>query len=289
MHDATELKVPKWPFFLGDAFLLGLAGFIYYQSKLPLSRWDMAAIGVCATLGALLGILPFILEYRALLKLIEANALGAVAERIQNLEAVAAQITNATRQWETAQEQADKTATAAKEISDRMAAEARDFAGFMQKINDTEKATLRLEAEKLHRAEAEWLQIVVRILDHVFALNAAAARSGQKHLIDQLAHFQNACRDTARRVGLVPFVADLAEPFDPQRHQCTDGDAPPAGATVAETMATGYTFQGRLVRPALVRLQSNESNPPPDQPAAPAALPDGQDQLPLEPAKPTPE
>jgi molecular chaperone GrpE (heat shock protein) len=167
-----------------------------------------------------------------------------------------------------------------------MAAEARDFAEFMQKINDTEKATLRLEAEKLHRAEAEWLQIVVRILDHVFALNAGAARSGQKHLIEQLSHFQNACRDSARRVGLVPFVADLAEPFDPQRHQWTDGDAPPAGALVAETMATGYTFQGKLVRPALVRLQGGESSPPPDQTAAPATPQGEQNQLPLDPENP---
>jgi molecular chaperone GrpE (heat shock protein) len=286
MHDATEFKVPKWPFFLGDAFLLGLAGFIYYQSKLPLSRWDIVAIGVCATLGALLGILPFILEYRALLKLIETNALGAVAGKIQNLEAVAEQITSATRQWETAHEQADKTATAAKEISDRMAAEARDFAEFMQKISDSEKATLRLEAEKLRRAEAEWLQIVIRILDHVFALHAAAARSGQKHLIEQLSHFQNACRDTARRVGLVPFIADLAEPFDPQRHQWADGDAPPAGATVAETMATGYTFQGKLVRPVLVRLQRSESSPPPDQTAGSTPPQGEQNQLPLEPANP---
>ena len=236
MRSATELKVPKWPFFLGDALLLGLAAFIYFQGKGPLSRWEIAAVCTCVGLGALLGVLPFLMEYRALLKLIETNALGAVAEKIQNLETVAAQISGATKQWETAQEQADKTAATAKEISDRMAAEARDFAEFMQKINDTEKATLRLEAEKLHRAEAEWLQIVVRILDHVFALNAGAARSGQKHLIEQLSHFQNACRDSARRVGLVPFVADIAEPFDPQRHQWADGDASPAGATVAETI-----------------------------------------------------
>jgi molecular chaperone GrpE (heat shock protein) len=283
MQDTTGLKVPKWPFFLGDAVLLGLAWFIYFQGQGPLSRWEIAAVSTCVGLGALLGILPYLMEYRALLKLIEANALGAAAEKIQNLETVAAQITGASRQWEMAQEQADKTAAMAKEISERMAAEVKDFTEFMQKMNESEKATLRLEAEKLHRAEGEWLQIVVRILDHVFALNAAAARSGQKHLIEQLAHFQNACRDTARRVGLVPFVADPAEPFDPQRHQPADGDTPPASATVAETMATGYTFQGKLVRPALVRLQSGAAGPPPDQPAAPQGE---QNQLPLDSANP---
>jgi molecular chaperone GrpE (heat shock protein) len=76
-------------------------------------------------------------------------------------------------------------------------------------------------------------------------------------LIEQLTQFQNACRDAARRVGMVPFQAAPAEPFDPKRHQLLEGgSAPPDGATVAETVATGYTFQGRLVRPALVRLST---------------------------------
>jgi molecular chaperone GrpE (heat shock protein) len=87
-------------------------------------------------------------------------------------------------------------------------------------------------------------------------------------LIDQLAQFQNACRDTARRVGLTPFVAAPAEPFDQQRHQLMDTDAKPEpGAIVEETLATGYTFQGQLVRPALVRLRDGkESEAAQDQP-----------------------
>jgi len=71
-------------------------------------------------------------------------------------------------------------------------------------------------------------------------------------------HFQNACRDAARRVGLTPFTAKEAEPFDAQRHQLADENAkPPADAVVAETVAAGYTFQGRPLRPALVRLREN--------------------------------
>jgi molecular chaperone GrpE (heat shock protein) len=31
---------------------------------------------------------------------------------------------------------------------------------------------------------------------------------------------------------------------------------PPADGVVAETLAAGFTFQGRLVRPALVRLRA---------------------------------
>jgi hypothetical protein len=75
-------------------------------------------------------------------------------------------------------------------------------------------------------------------------------------LIGQLTQFQHACRDAARRVGLVPFVPDPAEPFNPERHQWADGKTPPDGARVAEVLAAGYTFQGRRLRPALVRVQA---------------------------------
>src|SRR5262249_40260403 len=94
-----------------------------------------------------------------------------------------------------------------------------------------------------------------------YALHQGALRSGQSNLIGQVGNFQLACRDAARRVGLAPFAADESEPFDAQRHQLMDGDpkATP-GAVVAETLATGYTFQGKLLRPALVRLRNGKDN-----------------------------
>jgi molecular chaperone GrpE (heat shock protein) len=265
-QDLKELKVPKWPFFLGDAIMLGLAYYIYGQAdKLPLGRWELSAIGVCAALGTLLGILPYLLEYRAvikygaLIKLIETSSLCAATEKISNLESCVAQITSATGQLQTAQSQADKTAGLAREITDRMTAEVREFTAFLQKANDGEKATLRLETEKLRRAEAEWLGVLVHILDHVFALTRAAERSGQEKLIAQLNQFQNACRDASRRVGLSVVLATPGEPFDAHRHQLPEGGEAPAGASIGEVLATGFTFQGRLIRPVMVRVQNGEA------------------------------
>ncbi|MBC8094179.1 MAG: nucleotide exchange factor GrpE, partial [Akkermansiaceae bacterium] len=139
------------------------------------------------------------------------------------------------------------------------------FNEFIQKTNDSEKATLRLEVEKMRRAEVEWLQVVVRILDHVFALHQAAARSKQPGIAEQLGKFQMACHDAARRIGLAAFAAAPAEAYDAQRHQLVDGpDAKaPEGAAIEDTVATGYTFQGRLIRPAMVRLRKDELAGPP--------------------------
>jgi molecular chaperone GrpE (heat shock protein) len=256
MSDLNAPKLSKWPFFLGDALLLGMACFISYQSKFALGHWELCFVVLCVVGGALLGIAPFLFEYDALVKLVEAGSLTTVVSQLKNLEGIAAQISGATSQWQEVQGAAEKTANAAREIGERMTSEVKAFTEFMQRANDSEKATLRLEVEKLRRAETDWLQVLVRMLDHVFALHQGALRSGQPALIEQVGNFQNACRDAARRVGLAPFAASEAEPFNAQRHQLVeDGATPPPDAVVADTVAAGYTFQGRLVRPALVRLR----------------------------------
>ncbi|MGA2240850.1 MAG: nucleotide exchange factor GrpE [Verrucomicrobiota bacterium] len=264
MNDVTNWKVPKWPFLLGDALLMVFGYFFVLHSPLPFRHWGIAA--GCVAAGAILGVIPFILDYRAMGKALEVNALGAVAEKIQNLEKLAAQISSATKEWTNAQVQAEKTSTVAKEVADRMAEEIRLFSEFMKKMNDSEKATLRLEVEKLRRGELDWLQVLVHILDHVFALHTAAMHSGDVKFAAPITTFQNACRDTARRLGLTPFVVEPDAPFDAEQHQVAGSkETPPAGAVVAETMGLGYTFQGRLLRPALVRLR--DWNAPAETPA----------------------
>jgi len=268
MNDVTNWKVPKWPFWIADILLLVFGYLLTIHSPLP-GHWAIIATG-CVALGAALCVIPYILDYRAMDKALEVNALGTVAEKIQNLEKLAAQISSATKEWTNAQVQAEKTSTVAKEIADRMTEEIRQFSEFMEKMNDSEKATLRLEVEKLRRGELEWLQVLVHILDHVFALHTAAVRSGDAKFAAPITTFQNACRDTARRLGLTPFAAEPNEPFDAERHQAAGNkETPPAGAVVAETIGSGYTFQGRLLRPALVRLHDGNA-PAETQPKNPA-------------------
>ena len=183
MNEAPEWKIPKWPFLLGNAVLLLAAAGLIYKAAHPISILEIGISVGCVALGALLGCLPFFLDYRATEKLIEINAVGTVAEQLRDLKKYSAEIAAATGQWalvqETTKGNTDTTVAAAKEIAERMTAEIREFNEFQLKLNDTEKGALRLEVEKLRRAEGEWLQVVARILDHIFALHTAAARSGQ--------------------------------------------------------------------------------------------------------------
>lgn len=261
-------KLSKWPFIIGDVALLALAWFIHYESRTPMGNWELLGYVVCFAVGAWILITPFLKEYQAAVKFAEADNLVSVTSQIQNLDQLAAQIGYATSQWQVIREAADKTAGSARNIAEGMAAEVKSFNEFIHKSNEGEKATLRLEVEKLRRAEVEWLQVIVRILDHVFALHQAAVRSRQPGIAEQLGKFQMACHDAARRIGLAAFAAAGGEPFDHQRHQLLEGpDAKaPEGAIVEETIATGFTFQGRMIRPAMVRLKTEAALAEPTSP-----------------------
>jgi len=263
MSDQSTPGVPKWPFYLGDLLLLLAAGLIYWQGDhapwqghLRFLPWEAWALVTCVALGAALGVWPHLLAHRAAVRLAEAQHLDHAVLQVQNIETVARQISSATANWQAVQDDATKAVQAAREIAESMATEARAFQDFLAKANETEKNHLRLEVEKLHRAEAEWLQVLTRILDHTYAIHLAAVRSGQPGLIEQLGHFQRACRDAARRVGLVPFVAPPGEPYDPKTHQLSDANAPlPPEPVVADTLATGIRYQGQVARLPLVTLR----------------------------------
>jgi len=60
-----------------------------------------------------------------------------------------------------------------------------------------------------------------------------------------MAQFQDACRDAARRVGLVPIVSQPGEAFDAKIHQLDNDAVAPENAVIADTLAQGYLYQGQ--------------------------------------------
>ena len=274
MSERPETRLARWPSLSLVVCLASAAALDYFawwvvaKSEHPINVW-IAVLALAAVGGAAwVAILPFHTDAQTATKLDELDKLQSAASQIQNLEKVATQITIATAQWQNVQEHNAKAIESAKQVSEEMSQEALRFADFMKKANDSEKATLRLEVEKLKRTETDWLQVLVRVLDHVYALHRAGKNSGQQNLVDQLAHFQNACRDAARRIGLVAFAPAAGDGFEPGQHQTADGRKDiPDDAKVFETVATGYTFQGQMLRPALVLIDAPKA-PLPLQPAA---------------------
>lgn len=61
--------------------------------------------------------------------------------------------------------------------------------------------------------------------------------------------------EALRKEGL-EVLTDAGEPFDPERHEAVmhdDGDG--AAPTVAEIMRSGYVWNGRVLRPAMVKVR----------------------------------
>ena len=260
MRDLTAPKPAKLPFFVADLVLLGAAYFVYMQSEKPLGPAALGLMVACVAAAAFFGVFPWVLEFRALLKWAESESLQSVVNQINQLETVAEQISGATARWQGVQEAATTTAVNARNIAETMATEVKGFTKFMEKAQESERATLQLEVQKLRRAEADWLQVLIHFLDHTFALHKAASRSPHRGVADQVTAFQNACRDIARRVGLTPFAVAASEPFNAERHQVLEEVGKvPEGAVVADTIATGYTYQGRIIRPALVQIQTEST------------------------------
>jgi molecular chaperone GrpE (heat shock protein) len=259
MDNAKVPTIAKWPFFLGDAILLGFAAYSVYSGAQTLV-WVLAAAAAVIA-GAWLAVHPYVLEYRALVRWVEADALQSCTDKLKGMDQVVQHIDVATNQWRGMLLEATNISELTKMVAGQMASETKAFSDFLQKSNEADKSRLRLEIDKLRRNEGEWLQVTVGILDHVYALFQAAVHSGQPGLIQQLSMFQNACRDVARRIGLVPLLPNPGDPFDPKTHHLEDANAKPEpDELICLVLAPGYTYQGQFLRPALVRLQ--KATPP---------------------------
>jgi len=250
--------LPLWPFILIDALFLGLAALLLKFGHRPLPWQEGGLLILCGTLGALSFLTPFLRRSADEQALSQARLLAEATGQIQKLDQLAGQISGATHQWLELQIHTTQAAENAKQITERMAAEAKAFSEFMQRASDSERSHLRLEVEKLRRAETERLQVITHVLDHVFALFQAARQSGQPALLEQISQFHNACREAARRIGLVQTASQEGDAYDPKLHQLPENIPAVENATVADTLVAGYTYQGQLLRRPVVALKNGE-------------------------------
>lgn len=256
MEDAVPPRTVKWPFLVFDVLLVGLAVFVVATAVLPLSRWELGAVVVCMTVAAWVGVQPHLRDHAAAVKLYEQQQLASATEQLGNLRRVAEQIQAATGQWQGIQEHSKKVVETADAMAVRMQRESRAFSEFMVRADEQRLRHQDLEIEKLRRGEGELVQVLVHVLDHVFALWRAGMNSGQPHLAQQLGTFRAACLDAARRVGLVNHEAAPGDVFDPNIHRVADGPEPVAGVRIVQLVAPGVSYQGQGIRPVVVAVEA---------------------------------
>lgn len=252
-------RLSIWIFLLSDLAFLGLAGWLTHTGPRPLDTLYVLAVLTCVACGAFCAFVPFLRMYEAKIRLLEAKGLASTVSTVRDLTSLTEQVTTARAVWESANQEVEKSIQSAQEVYNRMAEETKAFHQFMADSQNAEVRNLRVEVEKLRKADQTWLELCVHMLDHVYAISSAAEKSDNSAVAQQHVQFRGAMYDIVRRVGLVPFNADEGEAFDERKHQLRDpNQKPDPGMVVAESHATGYTFQGQLLRRALVGVKPGD-------------------------------
>jgi molecular chaperone GrpE len=165
---------------------------------------------------------------------------------------------------------------------DAPAAKAEELAAKTQELDRLQDRYLRLQAElenfkkRTAREKAEFLKFAhegvvlefLPVLDGLErALRAARAAAGSDSLIEGLEMIVRLFRNALDKAG-VKAVEALGQPFDPTVHQAVameDGDGDPL---VVEEVQKGYCIEGRVLRPAMVKVSravAAAADPPPSE------------------------
>lgn len=257
----SEQEVPraaKWPFLLGDLSLIAAAGGVAWLAHSGRIPWSLSVAGVLTSavaVGAWILVTPFLRDQEAELRLKEHEGLADTLHQIQQLERVAASIAAGASNLAAGQQSLQRAEAAAAALVQQLGTERKSFTEALQRTQDQEKQTLKLELDKLRRGEEENLRVVCHLLDHNYAVYQASQRSSQPGVAQQLAQYRAACLDAVRRLGVVAHEATTGEAFNPDFHQTLDGSAPPPESRIAGTLACGYTIRGSAVRPIIVSVE----------------------------------
>jgi molecular chaperone GrpE len=153
-------------------------------------------------------------------------------------------------------------------LPEALAAKTQELAAKTQEIDRLQDRYLRLQAEfdnfkkRTAREKAEFLKFAheglvldfLPVLDGLErALTSARATTGSDALIEGLEMIARLFRTALDKAG-VKAVEALGQPFDPTVHQAVAMEHGDGDPVVVEEVQKGYTIEGRVLRPAMVKV-----------------------------------
>ena len=175
-------QLPKWPFLLGDAVLLGTAWIIASQSRDPFSGAPLIAIVACVMLGALLGAIPFLSDYAR-------KQDEALDERQRSLEtlsrtvaASAEQISIAAGGLHEITEIAQRNLTTAEHLPHKLQEKIAEFKAGLENAHSDEREELEKELATLRAGESERLESTADKITKATAEFTRLEAAAQKHI-----------------------------------------------------------------------------------------------------------
>jgi hypothetical protein len=177
---ADPPRMPKWPFLVGDALLLGLALAIGFYAHNPFAGKPLVLIVACVALGAVLGTWPFIADY-------ESKRNEALDERQRGLEALAHTITSSAEQISIAAqslpgmaEAVTKSLKSVEQLPARFQEKMGEVKQRLAEVSDARKGASAAENERLATTADHILQAVTELAKFEAAAQKNLAAAGDK-------------------------------------------------------------------------------------------------------------
>lgn len=257
--ESSLLSNPILPYLVADVLFLGTAlGVLIFGSR-PMTIIELIVITFCVTAGAWVMIYPFKRRADIDLQLAQNRAINQSVAKLSNLESLVARIESASGNWSGIQEKAEQCLGSSKEMAEAMIKESESFKQFLETATNEELQHLRLLLDKMKKAEKDWANIIMAMLDHSTALKWAAKRSNNPNLIEQITNFQAQQVEIARQIGLVIFEPNTGDTFDEEIHQPASSDEViNNGDIIALPRSAGFKFRGVILRKALVSCNKED-------------------------------
>ena len=203
-------RLSKTVFLVIDAVLLITAFLIVYFSKNPYAPLPFVSAVLCVVLAALVGLIPFLIDYAAdSAEYVQAER-ERVAEHVQRLHAAGESLTRAAAQIKAVEEAVHKAAHTAENLPYRMqeklaefnealaAKEEGDREALEQELTELRAANtdqLKSVADRIHKATGDWAALETATRKQLTAAQASALTAAEA----ALAKVQNAANETADR------------------------------------------------------------------------------------------
>jgi hypothetical protein len=291
MFPADAPKLPKWPFLLGDAALLGLAWFVAGQSRNAIAGLPLIVIVACVALGAILAAVPFLADYAR-------RQDEALDERQRALEALsrtvaasAEQISIAANGLHEITELAQRNLKAAEQLPAKLQEKIAGLKNQLDAARDDEREELKRELarlrasegerlhanlEKIARTTADWIRLEGSIRQHLAAATetlalAAKASARPEPVEESRPEPAEAARlEPAEQAGADP-VERAADAPRRQRKLRATPPAPEAAATPVPPTEEPPPVTSPI--PEIVPVAPDSAAPIPATPADSSAAP----------------
>lgn len=138
--------LPKWPFFLGDLLLVGLAVFVIFRAEGMLNSWQIAFCVLGVVIGGLLLVAPFVIEFYLKQKLHEATEVEAIETISRRINTAVGEVMELTREQKGEKQKLEHTLGAYEGLAGLLDKKVRALEGGLEGLEALQKAQQGLEA-----------------------------------------------------------------------------------------------------------------------------------------------